>query len=395
MSFWLRFAIRSCLRRRRRTGILLAGIAFPVAALVVLGAIMVGVNDTMVRNAVAVQSGQVAFSGRPVEMSAALARTERLAAQAGAIPGVRGALPRCRFQALAQSKNGTQSVVVWAVAPEEERRSTPTAHCMTEGTYLSEPGDTILGAVAAENLGVAPGDTFTLVTPTAQYTRTVSGVYAIGIPAADASVIYIGVQDAKALAESQVYPEVAVFLTDDAVLDKTRDVLAAQAQAEESVETWKELSPEVAQLVELNEFSMRIVILMVIVILGFGVSNALLISVMDRYRHFAVLKALGARPGEIASLIMLEAFAMCFAAGVAGTILGVGAAAAWGKIGLDLSRYTSYNPHFSVDPIVHPRVTMGMTLTPQILALCAGLVSALWPAAIAARRRVAGGMRDV
>ena len=43
--------------------------------------------------------------------------------------------------------------------------------------------------------------------------------------------------------------------------------------------------PEVEQLVNLNEFSMQIMIVLVIVILAFGVANSLLIGVMDRYRN--------------------------------------------------------------------------------------------------------------
>ena len=63
MIFWLRFALCSCLRRRRRTIITLAGISFGIATLVVLGAIMVGVNDTMINNAVAIHTGNIVVKG--------------------------------------------------------------------------------------------------------------------------------------------------------------------------------------------------------------------------------------------------------------------------------------------------------------------------------------------
>jgi ABC-type antimicrobial peptide transport system permease subunit len=140
---------------------------------------------------------------------------------------------------------------------------------------------------------------------------------------------------------------------------------------------------------------MTIMLLMVVVILGFGVSNALLISVTDRYRYFSVLKAIGVPPFHVGFMIVFEAFLLCLAAGLLGTILGVAVSEIWGKIGLDLSQYTSYNPHFSVDPVIYPRITLAMTLSPQALALLAGAISALWPAMVAGRKRVASGMRDL
>jgi hypothetical protein len=75
--------------------------------------------------------------------------------------------------------------------------------------------------------------------------------------------------------------------------------------------------------------------------------------------------------------------------------LGFVATSAWGSVGLDLTRYTSFNPHFSVDPMVYPRLTWLVTLGPQALALLAAGLSAVWPAMVAARREVSQGMREL
>jgi len=133
---------------------------------------------------------------------------------------------------------------------------------------------------------------------------------------------------------------------------------------------------------------------LVVLILGFGLANALLISVMDRYRHFAVLKAIGVRPGEVARVILFEALLMCLAASLLGTGLGAAASLVWGHYGLDLSAYTSSNPHFSVNPVVYPRLTAMMMFAPQALALCAAALAAVWPALVAATRPVSLAMRE-
>ena len=374
---------------------MLAGIALAVAALVVLGAIMVGVNDTIVRNAVALRAGQVAVDGGPMEMHEAIGRATRWRTIALTNPDVRDALPRCRFPALLQAGESTHSIEVWAVDPELEPGYTPIEGCLRAGVYLEQETDLILGEAVAADLSLDVGDSVTIVTPAQHYERVVTGIYGTGVGTFDGTMAFIPLSGAEALKEPDVFYEGAFFLKPGADPDAAVDSLGATQESNESLSTWMDMLPEVAQLVDLNKFSMTIMILMVVIILGFGVSNALLISVMDRYRQFAVLKAIGVRPREVMAMIILEAFVMCLAAGLLGTALGIGGATAWGHVGLDLSRYTSYNPLFSTDSIVYPRITGAMTLTPQALALCAGILSAVWPAAVAGGRRVSRGMRDV
>lgn len=393
--FWLRFAVRSCLRRRRRTGVVLAGVSVAVGALVVLGAIMVGVNDTMVANAVALRAGHVAAAGGPVAMAESVARAEFWSRSARQLPAVRDALPRCKMPVLLKTARQTLSAQVWLVRPTLEERFTPFSKHVTTGAWLAAPDDLLIGEASAAALGVSVGDSVSIVTSAAAYERRITGIYRTGVPAYDESVVLVPLAAATAFNEPQVSFETAIFLKNGSSPESVRAALASQAQPGESVEVWSVMLPEVSQLIQLNQFSMNLMTLIVVVILGFGVSNALLISVMDRYRHFAILKALGARPGEIVTTIIFEAAVMSLAAGLVGTLLGSAVAAAWGHVGLDLSRYTSSNPHFSVDPVVHPRLTLMMTLVPQALALSAGILSAIWPALIAARRTVSGGMRDV
>ncbi len=395
MMYWLRFALRSCLRRRRRTAIMLAGIAFAIATLVVLGAIMVGVNDTMIENAVALHSGHMASMGGPADISVSLNRAKQWVETSENVPDIQYALPRLKFHAVLQTSSGSLAATLLAVDPEREARCTPISKNIVAGKYLGTREDFLVGNVAARELDIGVGDTVSVVTSTKVYQRRISGVYRTGIDQIDRSISFLPLAAAAEFDEPRVFHEVAYFVRSGTDLATLRRKMAEMARSGESLATWREMLPEVAQLVELNKFSMTIMILLVVIILGFGVSNAMLISVMDRYRSFAILKAMGVRPAEITATILFEATAMCMAAGVLGTVAGALLGAAWGRVGLDLSRYTSYNPHFSVNPVIYPRVTVFMTLVPQVLALCAGILSALWPAAVAARRRVSDTLRGL
>ena len=395
MIFWLRFALRSCLRRRRRTIITLAGIAFGVATLVVLGAIMVGVNDTMINNAVAIHTGNVVITGGPLPMPQALLRVDELLLDLEATPQLQAVMPRLHFPALVTSALNNSPINVVAVDPRREALQTPVVKRIIAGTYLNNNEGLLLGEVAAKRLAVKPGDRVLMVTPSQRYDLKISGIFSLGIDTFDRSMAFISLETAHTMSDLEVNHEIALFCRAESDLGKVAKTVALKTRPSEEVRLWHEILPEVAQLVKLNEFSMAIMVLLVIIILSFGVANALLISVMDRYRYFAILKAIGVRPREIFIIIMAEAFFMCLVAAIIGTILGSSTTLIWADFGLDLSRYTSANPHFSVNSIVYPRLTPLMALAPQILALGSGILAAIWPALVAGRRPINQVMRGL
>ena len=395
MIFWLRFALRSCLRRRRRTILTLTGISFGVATLVVLGAVMVGVNDTMISNAVAVHTGNVVLKGGSLPLPQAEKRISRLFSGIEKIVSVETALPRLLFPGLISSKTAVLPVNIIAVDPEREAWQTPVAKRITAGNYLENSRGLLLGAGAAKKLAVKPGDQLTMMTASHSRKFKVNGIFSLGIKALDNSVVYISRKHMAAMPEIDVDYEMALFCRPGSDLREVADRVGALIQPQEKVSLWYEIMPDVAQLVKLNEFSMDIMVFLVIIILGFGVANALLISVMDRYRCFSILKAIGVYPREIFLVIMAEAFFMCLAAAVIGTVLGSSVTMFWADHGIDLSRYASANPHFSFNPIVYPRLTLRMVMVPQALALGVGVLAAVWPALVAGRRSVTQVMRGL
>ncbi len=395
MIFWLRFALRSCLRRRRRTIITLAGISFGIATLVVLGAIMVGVNDTMIKNAVAIHTGNIVVKGEMLPLPQALARIDELSLKLECDNNLQTILPRLHFPALLTSEQGNCPINIVAVDPKRETLQTPVSKKIVAGTYLENKQGLVLGEEAAQKLAVKPGDRISMITPRRRYDLKISGIFSLGIDTFDRSMAFISLETARTMPDLMVNHEIALFIQPGSDLEKTAKTIARKTQASEKVRLWYEILPEVAQLVKLNEFSMAIMIFLVIIILGFGVANALLISVMDRYRYFAILKAIGVRPREIFLIIMAEAFFMCLAAAIIGTILGSSCTLIWADYGLDLSRYTSANPHFSVNAIVYPRLTPLMAFTPQALALGTGILAAIWPALVAGRRPINQVMRGL
>ena len=395
MMFWLRFALRSVVRRYRRTRITFISVGFGIAMLIVLGAIMVGVNDTMIRNAVALQSGHIAVDSSSMPLDQASASFEHWTEQV-ANADVEALVPRFSIAALLRHHQTQRAIQLIVIDPALEQRWSPVPATVVQGHWLQDRDGIVLGSGAARELGIEVDDMVLVATAEKHTSLRVVGIFQTGVQSLDLAGGYLALATAQQrnLGDS-VRIQAAVFVPAATPLEPLRRNLQAAAPQTFKLTTWREKLPEVEQLVHLNEFSMQIMMALVIVILGFGVANSLLISVMDRYRYYGILKALGVRPREVITTVVAEAVILCLGAGLLGTLLGVLISLGWGHVGLDISRYTSYNPHFSVDPMIYPRLKALMVFLPQTLALISAVIASLWPALVAARRGVSSSMREL
>ena len=400
IRFWLFFALRGLVRRRSRSAITLGAILLGVGILTFLGATMVGVNDGMIENSVALGTGHLLVRSEDARGLAARWRERQ------DLPSVvRAALPRLLAPVLLTNEERTASAPVRlaGVLPELEHGVTAISARQVAGEYLAErvaPGergevfDVFLGSGAAEALSVETGDSLHVVFGDGAAARgRVTGVFRTGIEQFDRGLAHARLDALAAVETETLEGEVALFLRAGTPSREALRRIEPLLAPGESAAPWQELLAELDQLIRLNGVSMGIVIVLGVVLMAAGVSNTVLVSVMDRYRDFGVLKALGVTPGEILRLIVLESALMCLAAGLLGLAVGSAVTLHFGRTGIDLSRFTSENIHFVMDSVVRPRLTWGMALAPALAVLGAGVAAALWPAWIASRRRAAEVMR--
>jgi ABC-type lipoprotein release transport system permease subunit len=410
IGFWLRFAVRGLLRRRARSGITAVAIAVGVAVLVFLGSIMVGVGDAMIENSVALSTGHVMIdSEQPREL---VAHWRGLPA---APRGAREVLPRLVAPVTLsnQDKELVARVYLAGVLPARERKVSAIPARRVSGKYLSTSGrepELFLGARSAEDLDVGPGDAVLVrLLDGHELEARVAGIFKTGIERLDHGVAHIHLDQLTGIGSKRARGAVPVFFAGDdarkyrgevaiffAPGTDTREALANAAallRPGETARSWEELIPELKQLTHLNAISMMIVIGLVVVLMAAGVSNTVLVSVMDRYRDFGVLKAMGVTPREILRLVLFETGLMCLVAGACGLLLGFAAVYHFGQAGIDLSQYASENPHFVISSVIHPRMTWEMAVTPVGAVLGFSVLTSLWPAWIAARGRAAEIMR--
>ena len=394
MIFWIKYSLRSVLRRYRTTVVIFAGFTFSVAVLVFLGAVMTGVNDTMIQNALKLHSGYIFIEGKPGNYSSAVTGLERIKKTLGKNPEIIKISGRLTIPVMIQTEKNSMAFLLNGIDPENEAVITPVSKKLTEGKYL--PGDGILiGKKGADILGIKVGDWVSVYTPSSMNTLKVTGIFSTGIDSFDSGMIFSRKEIFSDINETTIGYHLALFLRNNDKLKETARVISEEFK-DKNIKTWEEKLPDIYQLVKLNEMAMFIMIFLVILILGFGITNTLLTSVMGRKRHFAIMKAMGIRSGEIITAIIAESSIICISSGLAGTAAGIMLVAFSSSLGgMDLSRYTSYNPNFAVNSIIMPRLTPGMTLLPQFLAVFSGIAASTIPAFRIIREKVIKGMRNI
>ncbi|MGE0580938.1 MAG: ABC transporter permease, partial [Steroidobacteraceae bacterium] len=188
------------------TWVSVGGVCVGVAALIVILSVMNGFEGEL-RDRLLALSSHARVSPAPDSPE----NLARLAADLMTMPGVEGAAPYIEVQALALHTPEMLPVMLRGIDPGLEGTVTDVARAVKSGSLDAlTPGSNrvILGSVVAQRLGVAPGDTVTLLVPSigaggAPEPRlrqfNVAGVFEVGLQDHDGVLLLASLADVRAV----------------------------------------------------------------------------------------------------------------------------------------------------------------------------------------------------
>jgi len=141
-----------------------------------------------------------------------------------------------------------------------------------------------------------------------------------------------------------------------------------------------EISPEMKLLVGSFNQSMYIYMGIILLALAFGVTNTMLMSVVQRTREFGMLLAFGMKKSKIFNMVMLETFLLTLCGLPLGFLMATIGIAYTHQHGINLSIYKDTMESFGYDLIVYPEITYRHMITLLILVFILVFISALGPA---------------
>ncbi|MGM7424109.1 ABC transporter permease [Cellulosimicrobium sp. CpK407] len=305
-----------------------------------------------------------------------------LAGQVEAVDGVARAVPDASGPVVLVAADGTAVVTTgppstaFSIDPEDPSLT------LLDGAWPG-PGEIVLEQSAAETAGLSTGDATTVVLGGEPTPVTVSGVF--GIEAAAAGAVLVGIDGETArdvFAPDGMVPQLAVWATpssgtvdEDALAQRVGDVLPEGAEAVTGEQARAEASEAVEEVLGFVETFLLVFAAIALFVGAFIIANTFAMSVRERLRELALLRALGASPGQVFTSVLVQALVVGLVGGGLGVLAGAGLVRVI-RWGLDLA-----GMEFS------GRVPLG---TPQVVAAVGlGAVVSLLAAVLPARRAAA------
>jgi ABC-type lipoprotein release transport system permease subunit len=407
----LRLGWRNLWRNRTRTAISATAITLSFALLLTTFGISDATYAQMLDGAVKSAGGSVLVHASGWQRSRAgdllLDDPNHVIERARGLPGVRAVIPRLIIQGLLSSSRGAESVRLLGADPKAEATLLDLSPYVAEGDFLvpGEERPLVIGHTLAKKLSLKLGDraVLTAADPKGELARALFHVTGIlrAHSGLDEGVAFTTVATAaEAIAADGRRTEIGVVLNDDGQRAEVAKALrGALADVRQPIEvlTWDEALPELIGAIRADKSFAWLFGMVVFVIMGFGIANTFLMSVLERVRELGLLAALGLTPARIARLMLAETAALTAISVALGYLLALLFHAYLRRWGLDIAGLAGMKVEFAgvtvqdmrirsvVDPI---RWAMGGLGVIGIVVL-----SACYPALKAARLDPVQAMR--
>ncbi|GAA5235485.1 lipoprotein-releasing ABC transporter permease subunit [Verticiella sediminum] len=316
----------------------MVGIALGVAALIIVMSVMNGFQKD-VRDRMLSVLPHIEIYGPG---TTALANWEQLAQIAARHPQVRAGAPYVSAQAMLAREQTLRGVQVNGIDPQAERGVSEVADQMIAGAIDAlQPGsyEVVIGAALAQAMGsVGPdgmvrslsiGDQVLLMAPQGTMSPagfsprmrqfTVAGIFSSGHYEYDSSLAFVNVQDAATLFRDGARAGVRLHIADMMQAPRVVAELAPTFPPGLRLSDWSQNNRTWFAAVQTEKRMMFIILGLIVAVAAFNLLSSLVMAVNDKQSDIAILRTLGAPPGAIARIFIVQGALI----GLIGTVLGV------------------------------------------------------------------------
>jgi lipoprotein-releasing system permease protein len=217
-----------------------------------------------------------------------------------------------------------ESVRMAGVMAERHDRIVNIEEKLLEGRFLQmTTGEVALGATLATEFGIRMRDKLRLLGPEGRsLSVTVAGIYETGSGALDDGQIFLTLRDGQSLLElGSAVSSLGL---------RVRDLYQAEVIAESmgtrlpfKIRSWIADNPSVFRTLDAQDQTINMVLISTIIAAGFGIASILVMAVTGKYREIGILKAMGATPGEIQTIFVVEGFLLAVLGCAVGIPIGI------------------------------------------------------------------------
>lgn len=276
-----------------------------------------GSYENMIRNSVELYSGyiQIHRNGywEDKSINNMLTVTDSLKSAIASTPNVNFYIPRLETFVLAASRELSKGVMTIGTAPEPENRMTRLADKLIAGSYMQAGGRGVMIAQGlADYLQLGLNDTIVLIgqgyhgaNAVDQY--PITGIVSFSNPQQNDNTIYAPIELVREFASAPELSTALVLSIDDLEkLNVVKKHLSDELGSRYEVMDWKEMHPELLQLIQSDNAGGIILLGILYLVIAFGIFGTVMMMSMERHREFGVMVAVGMHKSTLTLLVTLE-----------------------------------------------------------------------------------------
>jgi lipoprotein-releasing system permease protein len=341
-GLWERTLAWRYLRAKRHQGgvalisiISFVGIMLAVGVLIATMSVMNGFRSELLGRILGFQ-GHVFVTGGVLDGAGRDVAADAIAK----VPGVTLAAPVIEAQAIAIGPSQITGALVRGLRAQDLAATKLVSGNIVQGRLDGfgrgeYGGDEILvGERLAQSLGVAPGDTLTLISPSGGATAfggtplqkpyTVAATFSVGMSQYDQAYIYMPLEQAQLFFGREGSADaIEVKVADPDQAPSLRAAIARAAGPAAVVSDWTQRDTAFWGALAVERVAMRLILGMLIVIAALNIISGLVMLVKNKTRDIAILRTIGAGQGSVLRIFFMTGATIGALGTLAGVTLGV------------------------------------------------------------------------
>src|SRR6185437_1419753 len=314
----------------------LAGVCVGVAALIIILSVMNGFEGDLRQRLLSLDADARVVPADTQTTTPNPGQWQLTARAVRGSPGVVGVAPYAQIQALAVRTPEMLPVELRGIEPGAEPSVSRLVAAITQGKLsdLKAGSDSvIIGEVIAEELGLAPGDSMTLLIPTVTADGLptprlrqfkVAGVFQVGLSDEDASLVFANIDDVRALGSAAQGDQGLRVRYRDA-LDAPTFTASVRTRLPPGLQVidWTQDNADYFRAIRIEKTMMSLILLLIVAVAAFNIVAMLVMVVTDKRTDIAILRTFGASPRRVMGIFLTQGLVIGWLGVALGVALGL------------------------------------------------------------------------
>jgi putative ABC transport system permease protein len=175
---------------------------------------------------------------------------------------------------------------------------------------------------------------------------------------------------------------------------ENRKAIFAACERDVNVMSWGDLSPEIQLTTYWMDLLLYIFVGIILLALGFGIINTMLMVVLERVKELGMLMAIGMNRRRVYRMVVVETVVLSLVGGIVGILLS-SLVVAWMSLnGIDLSMLSDGLNAMGYSTKIYPSIGLDSYVKVVLMVVLTGILAALYPAYKAVKLNPAEAVRS-